>query len=101
MFNNVHGKFIYLAYYPILSSIAMPASVISRDARAIKLDLMTFDPQHVSLTPANVFASNTSTGDMSNNAVMNSRGYWTTADGQVSIASDNAISNIATVSLFT
>lgn len=101
MFNNVHGKFIYLAYYPILSSIAMPASVLSRDARAVKLDLMTFDPQYVSLTPANVFAPNTSTGENSNNSVITARGYWTNADGQVSIASDNTVANIATVSLFT
>ncbi len=101
MFNNVHGKFIYLAYYPILTSTAMPASIISRDARAIQLDLMTFDPQHVALTPANVFAPKTTTGENSNNSVINPRGYWSSADGEVCIASDNTINNIATVPLFT
>ena len=101
MFNNVHGKYIYLAYYPVLTSIAMPASVVSRDSRAARLDLMTFDPQVFHVVPANLNTVNSTTGATDNNAVINPRGFWSSADGQISIVSDNTISNIATVSLFT
>ncbi len=101
MFNYVHGKYIYIAYYPEVSSTAIPASSLSRDARAVRLDLMTFDPQFVSLVPANIWFPKQGTGPNSNNSVINSRVYWSTADGQVSIASDNATSNATTVTLFT
>ncbi len=79
----------------------MPASILSRDSRAAKLDLMTFDPQVIHMIPVNLNYINTTTGTTGNNAIINPRGFWNSADGQLSIASDNIINNIATVPLFT
>ena len=101
MFNQVHGSYIYLAYYPVLSSIAMPASVLSRDSTAYRIDLMTFDPQYLALPIYNLnYVKSTASSVTANNSAINPIGFFADMDGSIVVASDNTTSNIASIPLF-
>ncbi len=78
----------------------MPASVISRDQSAHRLDLMTFDVQTVHIYPINLDYVKSTSGVTANNAGIKPRGFFTDMDGQLSIVSDNSVSNLVSVDLF-
>ncbi len=100
MFNNVKGGSVLLTYYPILQGIAMPYSVTSRDQTSYALDLMTFDPQVITLPIYNIEYVGSSSGKTSNNTTIHPRNFFQDFDGQLSISSSNTSANIASVPLF-
>ncbi len=100
MFNQVHGKFVYLSYYPVLSGVTMPASILSRDITSYRVDLMTFDPQILTLPIYDLNYQKTTSGDTANNAKINPLAFFSDIDGTIAIASDNTVANIASVDLF-
>jgi len=78
----------------------MPVSIISRDQIAHRLDLMTFDPQNVRIYPTNIDYQKSSSGATANNTGIKPLAFFNDIDGQLSIASDNTIANVASVDLF-
>ena len=78
----------------------MPVSVISRDQIAHRLDLMTFDPQNVRIYPMNIDYQKSATGVTANNTGIKPLAFFNDFDGQLSIASDNTVANVASVDLF-
>lgn len=78
----------------------MPASVLSRDVTAYRLDLMTFDPQHLVLPIYDLNYQKTGTGVTANNSIKAPLAYFSDIDGCLAIASDNTMANVASVPLF-
>lgn len=80
-FNQLHGSSVFLAYYPILKGVTMPYNIVSRDATAYKIDLMTFDKQTLSLPIENILYQNTTTGATFNNSAIMPYGNVVNIDG--------------------
>lgn len=100
VFNQLHGCSIFLTYYPVLSSAAMPYSVTSRDASSYKIDLMTFNQQSLVLYPEDIDYQNSVDGATYNNKHTMPYGNATKIDGCLAISTDNTVANIASVPLF-
>jgi hypothetical protein len=101
MLDNSSGS-IWLLYYPTYTDYSPPVADVKRNQLSYKLDLMTFEKQHIICPTADIQSFTQTGADYVN---INSSEFMETdriqyLKGQLAIASDNSNTNANTTNLF-